>query len=190
MKKLAALLVASLMALSMLSGCYFKVNNTSVEEEQQNGVSLPTEPVIEDIIPGDVGEEAVPDIEFWLSEEKCAEVFDAIDAHQPGTAGGSIKCFSAAATVLNASEGMEEANAETVKGYADNWLAGKDAAAIDDFKLKLEDIDACARLICDGDADTLALEADSETKLRYESYTLEDYELFYGALTAALAELQ
>lgn len=210
MKKIAALLLASLMALALFGagGCDKDAENAADEQTPASAVSSDSTVSVDEQDPGEPDDEGKGEAEPGDEEETLGvdttdsityatptesvllDAFEAIDAYQPGTAGAGYKCFAAAIAVLDTCEGMDNEGAEAVKETADRWLTGRGADFLEGFELKLEEVDVCARDICSGETDIKATAEDAGAAPKHDSYSLESYEYFFGALSAALAEAQ
>ena len=114
---------------------------------------------------------------------QCAAALDAIMAHQPGTAGSSLKCLIATVAVLDWTETLSGTEGADITATAQSWLAKLTPEQAEQFAMNLAEVDFCARDICENGIDA-DLADSAGVQPSFESYSVEKYELFSDALTA------
>ena len=114
-------------------------------------------------------------------------MMDALEGYQPGTAGASLKLYTAACGVLNFSETYEAAQADSLRTALNEALSETDEETRAMLAADFDDVDGAAREILTKGVDAMSgVLADAGNPNRYDAYDADRYEAAASVLTEVL----
>ncbi len=189
-----AVVIALLLTVSIFSGC----SEVKLPNDVQTGVTDTTKPDNEGGSASDTDTQTTESTTTTttttapavnIDTDGLKGALDAIRLHQPGTAGASLKCMSAAIDVLNYTETCiadSEALYPEIKAYCDS-LDDEQKSYI---KGNLEFVDLqCRELLNDGIAQHSDRIDEAGASAAFDSYTLANYESFFSAVKRCCDEM-
>ena len=126
--------------------------------------------------------------EAVLDQSGCLTALEGITQYEPGTAGASLKLYTAAAQLTNFTQTFTSAQADALSQTAADYLTGLDASALKAFTSNLVLVDDAARGIISKDQTALDMLEDAGSPQAFDAYDPDRYEAAKGLIDQALAE--
>ena len=182
-KKVVSAMAVCSAVLIVLTGCRNVPSSApsgstaSSSQSSSPGSSSPAQSVSSSRETGSSGKaSSAPAADEPLDAEAFGDMMDALEGYQPGTAGASLKLYSAACGVLNFSETYDRDQADSLREALEETLAEMDAETRAQLADSFPDIDSAAQEILKKGVEAMSgTLADAGNPNAYESYDSQKY---------------
>ena len=182
-KKIVSAMAVCSAVLLVLTGCRNVPSSApsgstaSSSQSSSPGSSSPAQSVSSSRETGSSGKaSSAPAADEPLDAEAFSDMMDALEGYQPGTAGASLKLYTAACGVLNFSETYSENQADSLREALEETLSEMDAETRAQLADSFPDVDSAAQEILKKGVEAMSgILADAGNPNRYPSYDAEKY---------------
>lgn len=145
-----------------------------------------TEPE-EETQPQEITVEQEPSVLPLVDDDDVIFMMDKVLAHQPGTAGASLKLYGSAFAVLNFAQVYTDVMADMVKGAVTEYVSYLSDEQVECMKETVAEIDTVAYGVFENGIDSVKdILNDAGNPQKYDEYSAENYEKVMGIVKEAL----
>lgn len=182
-KKIVSAIAVCSAVLIVLTGCRNvpssapSESTASSSQSSSPGISSPAQSVSSSLETGSSGKaSSAPAADEPLDAEAFGDMMDALEGYQPGTAGASLKLYTAACSVLNFSETYDSDQADSLREALEESLSKMDDETRAQLADSFPDIDSAAQEILKKGVEAMSgTLADAGNPNSYESYDSQKY---------------